>query len=332
MKEDKMFSSRTAVFVAATALVATATVATPARAQMLGLGTGKQGFWTYSAGAAIAKVASDKGMNLRLQPYGGTSAYVPAVNANEIEFGLANELETNYAITGKVIYKDKPQANVRVVAILSPLYSVLFVRKDSDIKTVADLKGKRVVSDFVSQRVLDVLVQGTLANGGLSYADVQKVPVPNVAGGADAFAEGKADAFMFALGSAKVAETDAKVGGVRVLPTDPSPEAMARMRKFIPVAYPIMIQPRPGLAGVNEPTMVYAYDYLVLANSNVPEGAVYQLTKILHDSKDALSASFAALRDFNPQRMAKDMGPVQFHPGALKFYKEVGQWPPKPAS
>jgi hypothetical protein len=304
----------------------------PAAAQTLGLGTGKQGFWTYSAGAAIAKVASDKGLNLRLQPYGGTSAYVPAVNANEIEFGLANELETNYAVTGKVIYEGKPQSDVRVVAILAPLYSVLFVRKDSPIKSVADLKGKRVPTDFVSQRVLDVLVQGTLANGGLTYNDIQKVPVPNVVGGANEFAEGKADTFMFALGAGAVAETDAKVGGVRVLPTDPSPEAMARMRKFIPVAYATKLEPRPGLVGILEPTMVYAYDYLVLASSKVPDEAAYKLTKIMHESKDALGAGFAALRGFNPNRMTKDTSPAQFHPGAIKFYQESGQWPPKPAS
>jgi TRAP transporter TAXI family solute receptor len=304
----------------------------PAAAQMYGLGTGKQGFFTYSAGAAIAKVASDKGLALRIQPYGGTSAYVPAVSANEIEFGLANELETNYAVTGQVIYKDKPQADVRVVAILTPLYSVLYVRKDSPIKTVADLKGKRVPTDYVSQRVLDVLTQGTLANGGVTYADIQKVPVPNVVGGANEFAEGKADTFMFALGAGAVAETDAKVGGVRVLPTDPSPDAMARMRKFIPVAYATKLEPRPGLVGVLEPTMVYAYDYLVLANTKVPDDAVYKLVKVMHDNKDALAAGFGALRDFDPKRMAKDMGPVKFHPGAVKYYQEIGQWPPKPAS
>ena len=60
--------------------------AAPASAQMYGFGTGKQGSFTYSAGAAIAKVASDNGMNLRLQPYGGQSAFVPGVNSGEIEF------------------------------------------------------------------------------------------------------------------------------------------------------------------------------------------------------------------------------------------------------
>ncbi len=319
------------MLIAAAAAAAIASAA-PASAQLYGLGTGKQGFFTYSAGAAIAKTASDHGLALRIQPYGGTSAYVPAVNAKEIEFGLANELETNYAVTGTVIYKDKPQPDVRAVAILTPLYSVFYVRKDSPIKTIADLKGKRVPTEYVSQKVLDVLVHGTLANGGLTYNDIKKVPVPNVVGGANDFAEGKADTFMFALGAGAVAETDAKVGGVRVVPIDPSPAAMARMHKYIPVAYAAKLDPAKGRYGILEPTWVYGYDYLVLANANVPDDAVYKLTKIMHDNKAELVAGFGPLSGFMPDRMAKEMSPVKFHPGAIKFYKEIGAWPPKPAS
>ncbi len=316
----------------ATAIAAVVAFATQASAQIYSLGTGKQGFFTYSAGAAIAKVAVDGGLNLRIKPFGGTSAYVPGINAGEEQFGLANELETHYAVTGEVIYKDKPQPDLRVVAVLTPLYSEFFVKKDSPIKTIADLKGKRVPSDFASQRVIDVLTKGTLANGGLGYNDVQKVPVPNVAGGADEFAKGNADVFMFAIGSGKVAEVDAQVGGLRVLPVDHSKEAMDRLRKFVPVAYATQIQPGKGRAGVNEPTWVYAYDYLVLANNKVEDDVVYKLAKLMHDHQKDLAANFGALSGFDPNRMSKDMGPVQFHPGAIRFYKEIGQWPPKSGS
>jgi hypothetical protein len=203
------------------------------------------------------------------------------------------------------------------------------VRKDSPIKSIADLKGKRVPTDYVSQKVIDVLTQGTLANAGLSYSDIQKVPVPNVVGGADEFAQGKADVFMFALGSGKVSETDAQVGGVRVLPVDPSPEAMTRLRKFIPVAYAIKLEPGKGLLGIVEPTWIYAYDYLLLANDKVADDVAYKLAKIMHDNKPALAAGFGALNGFDPGRMVKDTGVVQFHPGAVKYYKEIGAWPPK---
>lgn len=311
------------------AFAAALAFAAPASAQLYALGTGKQGFFTYSAGAAVAKVAADGGINLRVKPFGGSSAYVPGVNAGEQQFGLANELETHYAVTGTVIY-DKPQTNLRVVSVLTPLYSEFFVAKDSPIKSVKDLKGKRVPTGYASQRVIDVLTKGTLANGGLSEDTIQKVPVPNVAGGADEFAQGKADVFMFALGSGKVAEVNSKVP-VRVLPIDHSKEAMERLRKFIPVAYATQVKPGKGRAGVDEPTWVYAYDYLVLVNDKVPDETVYKLAKLLHDHPKELAANFGALSGFDPNRMAKDMGPVQFHPGAIKYYKEIGQWPPKKA-
>jgi TRAP transporter TAXI family solute receptor len=307
-------------------------VLSPASAQVYGVATGKQGFFAYSVGAAVSKVAANNGLSLRVQPYGGTSAYVPAVNVNEVQFGIVNELETNYAVSGRAIYNNKPNKSLRVVSIMNPLYSVLFVRKDSPIKTIADLKGKRVPTDFVSQRVLDILMQGALANGGLSYKDVQKVPVPNVVGGANEFAQGKVDAFIFALGAGKVAEIDAKVGGLRVLPADPSPEAIARTRKFIPVGYTTTLQPARARAGIATPTVVYAYDLLLLTNDKVPEDTVYKLTKALHDNKKALAEAFRPLAGFQPDRMAKDMGPVTFHAGAIKYYKEIGAWPPKSGS
>jgi TRAP transporter TAXI family solute receptor len=323
-----MTTLRTTIFTAG-AVAAALAIASPASAQIYSLGTGKQGFFTYAAGAAIAKVAADGGLNLRISPFGGTSAYVPGVNVGEQQFGLANELETYYAVTGEVIYKDKQQSNLRVVAILTPLYSEFFVRKDSPIKTIADLKGKRVPTGYASQRVLDELTKGTLANAGLEYKDVTQVPVPNVVGGADEFAQGKTDVFMFALGAGKVAEVDSQVGGVRVLEIDRSKEAMDRLRKFIPVAYATQVKPGKGRAGVDAPAWVYAYDYLVLANDKVADDVVYKLTKLMHDHKKELAANFGALNGFDPGRMAKEMGPVKFHPGAIKFYKEIGQWPPK---
>lgn len=323
-----MTALRNTIFTAG-ALAAALAFAAPASAQIYSIGTGKQGFFTYAAGAAMAKVASDSGLNLRVSPFGGSSAYVPGVSANEQQFGLANELETHYAVTGTAIYKGKQQTGLRVVAVLTPLYSQFFVKKDSPIKTIGDLKGKRIPSDYSSQRVLDIFTQGTLANGGLSYSDVTKVPVPNVVGGANEFMQGKADVFMFALGAGKVAEVDSQVGGVRVVEVDHSKEAMARLRKFIPVAYATQLQPAKGRVGILAPTWVYAYDYLVLTNDKVSDDVVYKLAKTMHDHKKELAANFGGLNGFDPGRMAKDLGPAQYHPGAVKYYKEIGAWPPK---
>lgn len=310
------------------AVAVAAFAAAPAMAQSVGMGTGKQGFYTYSAGAAISKVASDNGLAMRIQPFGGTSAYVPAVNAKEVDFGLANELETTYAVTGQVIYKGKQQPDVRVVTILTPFVSALWVAKDSPIKAATDLKGKRVPSGYASQRVLEILTKGTLANVGMSLDDVQRVPVPNVVRGANDFTSGKADTFMFAMGAGKVRETNAKIP-LRVLPIDPSPAAMKRLREHVPVGYALKVNPGPGVIGVDEPTWLMAYDYLVLASTKVPVDTVYKLARIMHQNDKALAEAFKPLRGFDPNRMAKDMGPVKFHEGTIKYLKEIKAWPPK---
>lgn len=309
------------------AAAALALGAGPVMAQAVGMGTGKQGFYTYSAGAAISKVASDNGLAMRIQPFGGTSAYVPAVNAREVDFGLANELETTYAVKGEVIYKGKQQPDVRVVTILTPFISALWVAADSPIKTTDDLKGKRVPSGYASQRVLDLLTQGTLANAGLTYKDVAQVPVPNVVRGADDFASGKADTFMFAMGAGKVRETNARIK-LRALPIDPSPEAMARLKKFVPVGYALRVSPGPAVLGVEEPKYLMAYDYLVVASTKVPVDTVYKLARIMHEQPKALAEAFKPLSGFDPNRMAKDMGAVQFHEGTIKYLKEIKAWPP----
>lgn len=304
-------------------------VGTAAMAQTYGLGTSPVGTLTYSAGSAIATVAAQKaGLQVRVQPYSGTTTVVPLVNSGEVDFSLINVLEAEQASTGTGVFKGRKNPNVRVVAVIFPLHTGIFVRKDSPIRTIKDLKGHALPVGYSSQAIIRVLQDGVLAAGGLTDKDVKGVPVPNIVRGADDFASGKADAFFFALGSSKVAEADASVGGIRILPLDNTPQALAAMRRFVKPAYISTVQPRPNLAGVLGPTPVMSYDYLIVASAKASENVVYKVTKALHDSKETLAATFGAFHEFDPVHMAKPQ-PVEYHPGAVRFYKEIGQWPPK---
>lgn len=318
---------RTSMFFAAAALV---TLSGTAWAQTIGMGVGRQGFWTYSTGAAISKVASDAGIRMRVQPHSGTTVYVPSINAGQLEFGLANHLETVYALSGTGLYKGKQQPNLRVVTVIAPLRVTLFVQKDSPIKSLADLRGKRVPGGYASQKIVHLLTRAFLANAGMSFDDVTLVKVPNVVRGANDFAAGKADAFSFALGAGAVSKTAASVGGVRALGVDPSPAAMARLHKLIPVGYAQRLKPAPHLVGIDRERPIFAYDYLTLAGSGTPDELVYKLVKAMHGGKAKLANAFKPLREFNPNGMVKNLGKgVPYHPGAIKFYKEIGAWPPK---
>jgi TRAP transporter TAXI family solute receptor len=306
------------------------TLAAPAHAQQLGIGTMGQGTAGYSMAAAIAKVLSDKAkLNVRVQPAGGTSQFVPLVDSGELDFGVVNIIEAKEALTGTGAFAGKKQANIRMAAVLYPFRNGMFVRNDSPIKTTADLKGARVSYGYTSQLTLKAITDAYLANGGLAIADVKQVLVPNVLRGADEIVAGRADATIFALGAGKVAEVNATIsGGIRFLQLDDSPAGVARMQKVLPEAYIITVKPSPALAGIVGDTKTMAYDYVLLAGKHVKNEMVAQVVDVLAANKPALAENFGAFAGFDPAKMAKTL-PVEYHPGAIEAYTKRGQWPPK---
>ena len=231
-----------------------------------------------------------------------------------------------YAVTGTGAYKGRKQPNVRVISVMLPLRVAIFARKDSPIRTIADLKGKRVPGVFAAARTLKVLMDGQLANAGMSYSDVKIIKAAGIIGNANDFMAGKSDVFFFAVGSGKVLQVNAKVGGIRALPIDPSPAAMARLKKFVPVAYPLLVKPGKRMAGILKPTYVMAYPYLVLTSSKVSDEMAYKVAKAMWGNRKGMMQAFRPMAGFSPKRMVAKLGPIQYHPGAIKFYKEKGLW------
>jgi hypothetical protein len=150
------------------------------------------------------------------------------------------------------------------------------------------------------------------------------VLAPNVSRSVDDFIAGKTDAFFFALGSAPVKQASATVGGLRVLPIDDSPEAVARIKKILPGAYVMKVTPAPNLDGITAPTNVVAFDLVFFTRADVPDETVYAVTKALHDNKQDLVATFRPMALFQPDHMAKPVDQVPFHPGALNYYRDIG--------
>jgi TRAP transporter TAXI family solute receptor len=300
-----------------------------ANAQTINIMTTPPGSFTHSAGSAIAKVIVEKlGLKATVQP-AATRAF-GAVDAGLAVFSLATASDLPMAFLGEDEYSDQgPRKNLRMAATLMPLWVAMHVRKDSDIHSLKDLKGKRVSSGFHAQKAIARAIEAQLVNAGLTYDDVKQVPAPNVARAAEDFGNGKTDVFFFALGSAAVMEVSSKVGGLRVLPIDDSAEAIARMHKIIPELYVSEVKPGRNMEGITGPTKVATKDEVFFTHAKAPDDIIYKVVKAIYENKPDLVASFAAFRTFTPQRMAMPIREVDFHPGAIKFYKEVGLWPPK---
>lgn len=309
------------------ALAASAFLAGGAWAQTIGIGTGPQGSLTYNTGAAVAKVASDLlGMQALVQPYSGNQQHIPLVTSGRLQFGVNNVQETIAAANGTAQFEGQPpNEEFRVVARLFPIPVGFMVRADSDITAIEQLRGKRVPVGYSSQATVAFVNTALLAAGGLTEADVDGVPVPNTSRGTGAFTAGQADAAASSLGGARLSKADAAVGGIRILPI---PEGGAeRIAAVNPAYYVITMQPREGMPGIEGPTPTLAYDFLLNASTNTPDDVVYEIVKAMAENKDLLVSVSGAYRGFAKETMASQYEGVEYHPGAVRYYKEAGLWP-----
>src|SRR5215472_11639825 len=306
------------------AAFAAALFASGTHAQVLGFGSAPQGSIGYNMSSAIALVLAENAkVQSRVQPYSGSSAVLPLINTGELDLAVCNVLEIEEATKGEGPYNGRKQSSLRVLGVIFPLYSSVFVKKDSPVKTLADLKGKRLPYGFTAQVTLERIVDAIIATGGLQRKDVVPVLVPNVVRGADDFMEGKMDGGFFALGAAKVSEVDKTVGGIRYLPVPDDPKAQAAMKKFMPYAYVKFVNPSPAFAGLDGPTKLMAYDYLVAVGAHVKDDTVYKIAKAMYENKAKLTESLRAFGGWDPKTIHKAM-PAPYHPGSEKFFKEKG--------
>jgi TRAP transporter TAXI family solute receptor len=308
----------------AAVLAAFAVTAAAASAQPLGIGTNPQGTMVYTLGATVSKaLAEHANMQSRVQPQSGTGTMVPLVNSGEIDIGFCNAREFYDSFHGVGSSDKRPNPNLRAMAVLFPLTVGLIVRNDSPIKSVKDLKGKTVSYGYSSQEVIRILLDGLLANAGISIKDMTPVMVPNLVRGIDELVAGRVEVSFFALGQAKVAEADAAVG-IRFLPVDDSPAAVEAMHKVVQVGYVDTVRPAPNLPGVKEPIKVAHYDYIAFANKDVPAERVKTITRILAEQKDSLAQGLPLFRRLQPEKMYSRKLQVPYHDGAVAYFREKG--------
>lgn len=308
-------------------LVATAAatlIAGSAMAQTVGIGTTKGGA-TAQVSAGISQIVTEhSGLRMLPQPMGGTQQYIPMVNNGELEFGIANMMQTIMAYTGTGLSEGQKFDNLRLVATMMQFRVGLIVRADSDIHTIKDLKGKRLPSGYTSSPLFLAILDGMLANGGLTFDDVEGVPVTGLVPGINAFKEGKIDAVIGSVGAGFVNDADAAVGGIRFLPFDTSPSMAKAFSDKAPRTY--ISEVPAGPTGIDKPTPVMFFDYMLWAGKDVSDDAVYKVAKAMYENEDQLHGLSPLWSTHKSANMGKNQD-MPYHPGAEKFYKEVGAWP-----
>lgn len=315
-------------YLAVGAVAASMALANPAHAQLkrINIGSNPAGSVYFLLAGGFAKMFQ-KELNIRstAQPHSGSSVYLPLMNVGEIVLGLNSSLDSGMAFNGQKPFK-KRLLGVKSLARIWILPYGYFVKESSGIKTIADLKGKRVIVNVKTNVSLAQLNRTILATAGLTERDVTAVDSGGVVAGINMVVEGRVDAGIAATGMPAMRKAHATVpGGLRMvaLPASATDEQMA---KGMPGSRTFMAKPSKRHGFIRGATKIAAFDSFLNAGTSVTDEDAFMLTKALHENWPALQKAYAPIRATPQSGMATPTNPMPYHPGAIKYWKSVGMW------
>jgi TRAP transporter TAXI family solute receptor len=311
-------------FVTTALLAAALTAPWAAQAQQFfRIGTGGTAGTYYPVGGMIANAISQPGkIAATAQASNGSLANVTGIAGGAMESGFSQADVATWAQKGTGIFEGKPSiAGLRLIANLYPESVHVVVKKGSGIKSVADLKGKRVALDEPGSGTL-VNARAILAAYGVTEKDIKPEYIkPNQAG--DKMKDGSLDAFFFTGGApaGAIAELASAGGGIDILPIDgPQAEALKKNSGFFADDL-IAADTYKGVGAVKTIAVGAQWVTSDKADANL----VYEITKALFSdaAQKTLAAGHAKGKFITKENAVKGAG-IPFHPGAERFYKEAG--------
>lgn len=291
--------------------------------QFFRIGTGGTAGTYYPVGGMIANAVSQPGkLVATAQASNGSLANVNAIAGGSMEAGLSQSDVATWAYTGTGAFEGKPKvADLRMIANLYPESIHLVVKKGSGIKSVADLKGKRVALDEPGSGTL-INARMVLAAYGVKESDIKPEYIkPNQAG--DKLKDGALDAFFFVGGApaGAIAELASGGAGIELVALGGAPaEALRKSNPYFAVDT-IAANTYKDVPAVQ----TLAVGAQLVTSAKVDTETVYQVTKAMYadSTQKTLAAGHAKGKFITKENAVQGVG-IPFHPGAEKFYKEAG--------
>jgi TRAP transporter TAXI family solute receptor len=312
---------------AAASVALLAVTAGPAAAQQkfITIGTGGVTGVYYAVGGAICRLLNkdrkDHGIRCSVESTGGSAFNVNTIQAGELDFGLAQSDVQFSAYKGEGAFKGKAYADLRAVFSVHPEPFTVLARKEANIKTFADFKGKRfnVGNPGSGTRVS---MEELLAAMGWKLADFSLASELRADEHGPALCDNKIDGFYYAVGhpSANIQDPTTTCAAQLISLTGPAVDKLVKEKPYYAKAT------IPGKLYANNPNPTETYGVLatLVTSAKAPEATVYRLVKATFDNFSEFKSLHPAFANLDPAKMVKDGLSAPLHPGALKYYKEKG--------
>lgn len=296
-----------------------------APSRFLSLGTAPPGGAFFVVGGAIAETlnenAGENGWDVTAEATKGSQENIRRLSSGELDLALANSAISYFAFRGTEGWDQAYP--LRVVMTLAPNVAMFVTDAGSPVRDVADLAGRRVVVGPAGAG-FEYFLRPLLGAHGVTYDDF--TPLNGTQDAAvDMLADGSAVAAF--LGGAVPTASITRISAsrdVRLVPFDAAAaeSLVSDYLFFRPATIPAGTYrgQDEDFVGLDVGSM-----HLVTAES-AAEDRVYALTKAIYENREQVTAKHPAGRAINERNVIRDTG-VPFHPGAIRYYREIGIWP-----
>jgi uncharacterized protein len=320
-------SFKPAALAAFAALVTTLT-AVPAVAQQkfITIGTGGVTGVYYAAGGAICRLVNKDrakhGIRCSVESTGGSVFNINTIKAGELDLGFAQSDVQYNAAKGLGNFKDAgAYGDLRAVFSVHPEPFTVLARKEANIKSFADFKGKRFNVGNPGSGTRASLEE-LIAAMGTKLTDFSLASELKADEHGPALCDGKIDGFFYGVGhpSANIQDPTTSCGAKLVSITGPAVDKLIADKPYYAKAT------IPGGLYPNNPDATTTYGVLatVVASSKAPAESVYQVVKAVFDNFDEFKKLHPALANLKPENMIADGLSAPLHEGAVRYYKEKG--------
>lgn len=295
----------------------------PAKKVFISIATGGTGGTYYPLGGAMAKIYNDnvEGVTANAQSTGASVENIGLVSKGETEIAFVQNDVTYYAFTGTETFKDKDKiTNVRGMAMLYPEVVQIIATAESGIKSVADLKGKKLAVGAAGSGT-EVNARQVLAEYGLTYDDLGKADYLSFNEAADQLKNKQIDAAFVtgAIPTSAVTEVT-QTADINVIPVD-SDKIAALSAKY--PFYTEVVIPADSYKGQTADVTAAAVMAMLVVPEDLDEELAYNLTKQLFEQRQVIIDTHARGNDIKLETALAGM-PIDLHPGAKKYYDEMG--------
>lgn len=272
----------------------------------------------YPLGVAISKVITDKvpGTRPSVQATKGSVENLNLIQGGkgEIGFTLGDSLAAAVAGSTDAGFK-APLDNVRTLGAIYPNYVQIVASEESGIKTLADLKGKRV-SVGAPKSGTELNARAILAAAGLSYEDLGKVEYLDFAQSVELMKNRQLDATLQSAGLGVASIRDLAVSVPITVVAVPADVVEKLGQPFFAANIPA-----GTYEGQSADVATVAVPNFLVTRADLSDELVYNMTAAIFDNLDSLVAAHAAAKGITLDAAAKG-SPAPLHPGAIKYFTE----------